>query len=118
MGLPNVARYPEATVVRDETSIFILFGGPYGEQKMRDRKSTRLNSSHANISYAAFCLKKQADIDIARPPPRPGFEPPPSPRLLPKHGRRLDASSLAPPTLPVLVSHAWVRQRLRPGVRW
>src|SRR3712207_8747835 len=24
-----------------------------------DRKSTRLNSSHANISYAAFCLKKQ-----------------------------------------------------------
>src|SRR3712207_8970960 len=25
----------------------------------RDRKSTRLNSSHANISYAAFCLKKK-----------------------------------------------------------
>src|SRR3712207_7492226 len=25
---------------------------------MRDRKSTRLNSSHANISYAVFCLKK------------------------------------------------------------
>src|SRR3712207_8162696 len=25
----------------------------------RDRKSTRLNSSHANISYAVFCLKKQ-----------------------------------------------------------
>src|SRR3712207_8212289 len=24
-----------------------------------DRKSTRLNSSHANISYAVFCLKKQ-----------------------------------------------------------
>src|SRR3712207_8866891 len=24
----------------------------------RDRKSTRLNSSHANISYAVFCLKK------------------------------------------------------------
>jgi len=34
MGLPNVTRYPEATVIRDETSIFILFGGPYGEQKM------------------------------------------------------------------------------------
>src|SRR3712207_6976801 len=31
----------------------------------RDRKSTRLNSSHANISYAVFCLKKK----------------PPSPRL-------------------------------------
>src|SRR3712207_8972677 len=27
--------------------------------QMQDRKSTRLNSSHANISYAVFCLKKQ-----------------------------------------------------------
>src|SRR3712207_7957517 len=26
---------------------------------LRDRKSTRLNSSHANISYAVFCLKKK-----------------------------------------------------------
>src|SRR3712207_8523690 len=29
------------------------------EQVHRDRKSTRLNSSHANISYAVFCLKKK-----------------------------------------------------------
>src|SRR3712207_8558248 len=28
-------------------------------KEMRDRKSTRLNSSHANISYAVFCLKKK-----------------------------------------------------------
>src|SRR3712207_8222449 len=28
----------------------------------KDRKSTRLNSSHANISYAVFCLKKKKDI--------------------------------------------------------
>ena len=34
MGLPNVSRYPEATVVREEASILILFGGPHGEQKM------------------------------------------------------------------------------------
>src|SRR5947209_9733263 len=27
--------------------------------RWRDRKSTRLNSSHANISYAVFCLKKK-----------------------------------------------------------
>src|SRR3712207_7351807 len=27
-------------------------------QRRQDRKSTRLNSSHANISYAVFCLKK------------------------------------------------------------
>src|SRR3712207_7897638 len=30
-----------------------------GEAEMKDRKSTRLNSSHANISYAVFCLKKK-----------------------------------------------------------
>src|SRR3712207_8287640 len=29
-----------------------------------DRKSTRLNSSHANISYAVFCLKKKNTIHI------------------------------------------------------
>src|SRR3712207_6874319 len=28
-------------------------------ESIRDRKSTRLNSSHANISYAVFCLKKK-----------------------------------------------------------
>src|SRR3712207_8873358 len=30
---------------------------------LRDRKSTRLNSSHANISYAVFCLKKKKQKD-------------------------------------------------------
>src|SRR3712207_6986269 len=29
-----------------------------GQLGLADRKSTRLNSSHANISYAVFCLKK------------------------------------------------------------
>src|SRR2546430_11893851 len=29
------------------------------EQRIRDRKSTRLNSSHSQISYAVFCLKKK-----------------------------------------------------------
>src|SRR3712207_7324604 len=34
---------------------------PYDEfvREILDRKSTRLNSSHANISYAVFCLKKK-----------------------------------------------------------
>src|SRR3712207_7774429 len=32
------------------------------QQRLRDRKSTRLNSSHANISYAVFCLKKKTYI--------------------------------------------------------
>src|SRR3712207_8784801 len=31
----------------------------YNNVPMEDRKSTRLNSSHANISYAVFCLKKK-----------------------------------------------------------
>src|SRR3712207_7054908 len=31
----------------------------HGPARRRDRKSTRLNSSHANISYAVFCLKKK-----------------------------------------------------------
>src|SRR3712207_8258414 len=31
----------------------------------KDRKSTRLNSSHANISYAVFCLKKKKNISIS-----------------------------------------------------
>src|SRR3712207_7731053 len=30
-----------------------------GQMEQLDRKSTRLNSSHANISYAVFCLKKK-----------------------------------------------------------
>src|SRR3712207_8603816 len=30
----------------------------------RDRKSTRLNSSHANISYAVFCLKKKQNYQM------------------------------------------------------
>src|SRR3712207_8889930 len=41
-----------AQQVRDEERHY------HGEQE-RDRKSTRLNSSHANISYAVFCLKKK-----------------------------------------------------------
>src|SRR5258707_7260929 len=37
----------------DEQKIYKL------RRRTRDRKSTRLNSSHANISYAVFCLKKK-----------------------------------------------------------
>src|SRR3712207_8243905 len=34
------------------------------EDERTDRKSTRLNSSHANISYAVFCLKKKRNLII------------------------------------------------------
>src|SRR3712207_7063737 len=33
--------------------------GQQHDREARDRKSTRLNSSHTNISYAVFCLKKK-----------------------------------------------------------
>src|SRR3712207_7973043 len=39
-------------------------GGPDGQPPLKDRKSTRLNSSHANISYAVFCLKKKKNYHI------------------------------------------------------
>src|SRR3712207_8522034 len=39
---------------RDDAGANAVGGGPWP-----DRKSTRLNSSHANISYAVFCLKKK-----------------------------------------------------------
>src|SRR5205085_6231418 len=74
-----------------------------------DRKSTRLNSSHSQISYAVFCLKKknQATSHNRTPPDRP---PParctPSPALhsphRPPHGSTADArkSASQPRTLP------------------
>src|SRR3712207_8477188 len=47
-------------------------GGQWPERAVLspvDRKSTRLNSSHANISYAVFCLKKKTPITpISRKP--------------------------------------------------
>src|SRR3712207_7022859 len=36
-------------------------------ERIRDRKSTRLNSSHANISYAVFCLKKNNEAKFGCP---------------------------------------------------
>src|SRR3712207_7926381 len=45
--------------------------------EQRDRKSTRLNSSHANISYAVFCLKKKKNTII--------YSPLSPPTLLPIH---------------------------------
>src|SRR3712207_8465120 len=52
---------PSATAVRlgearrAESPVPVVLAG----DDAQDRKSTRLNSSHANISYAVFCLKKK-----------------------------------------------------------
>src|SRR5690348_18087675 len=44
--------------------------GTGGEEicEKKDRKSTRLNSSHPSISYAVFCLKKKKTTTIQTPP--------------------------------------------------
>src|SRR3712207_7921264 len=44
-------------VVRDDA--VVMGDPPPPGGSLQDRKSTRLNSSHANISYAVFCLKKK-----------------------------------------------------------
>src|SRR3712207_8808316 len=43
-----------------------VVGGGEGDGGPRDRKSTRLNSSHANISYAVFCLKKKRQLSLSQ----------------------------------------------------
>src|SRR5258707_4589367 len=59
----------DALPIYSASGTFHVNGVPVGAYTLRadapdshghsDRKSTRLNSSHANISYAVFCLKKQ-----------------------------------------------------------
>src|SRR3712207_7042967 len=62
-GVPGV--YGIAHLAREGTVARFMGFPTYGEGPFEgvgiptDRKSTRLNSSHANISYAVFCLKKK-----------------------------------------------------------
>src|SRR3712207_7683989 len=53
---PRRGGYPVSPVVHDGVVLCVGFDG---RDLGPDRKSTRLNSSHANISYAVFCLKKK-----------------------------------------------------------
>src|SRR5256886_10132857 len=39
-------------------------------RRVPDRKSTRLNSSHSQISYAVFCLKKKNHLTVSPPAPQ------------------------------------------------
>src|SRR5947209_10305625 len=63
---PSSTLFPYTTLFRSPASggwspeavrNSVLLPAPFAPS--RDRKSTRLNSSHANISYAVFCLKKK-----------------------------------------------------------
>src|SRR3712207_8553480 len=60
---PHLARarsYGEAEGVAEPIGYDALGVGAADERVvLQDRKSTRLNSSHANISYAVFCLKQK-----------------------------------------------------------
>src|SRR5437867_9425077 len=49
---------------QQQRALQVLRDGVHGVRDPdRDRKSTRLNSSHRTISYAVFCLKKKSDHD-------------------------------------------------------
>src|SRR3712207_8248403 len=54
--LPARVDHPQVRTGDGDEVPFDLLGLALAHQ---DRKSTRLNSSHANISYAVFCLKKK-----------------------------------------------------------
>src|SRR3712207_8297207 len=64
----GMIRSPPTTAIgrRCRTSWSSSASTTRGPQTEKDRKSTRLNSSHANISYAVFCLKKKNN-DMVQP---------------------------------------------------
>src|SRR5260221_8073249 len=60
---PRSTLFPYTTLFRSPCSISVRAWAPWwarsSSASCRDRKSTRLNSSHTVISYAVFCLKKK-----------------------------------------------------------
>src|SRR5205085_4770540 len=87
----------------------IQFHDVKGSDLDQDRKSTRLNSSHSQISYAVFCLKKKIrgdkeDVDRLGPRAR---EAPPTPRGGARSRRRRCGTS-SPRRLPC--GHRGIRQ--------
>src|SRR2546427_7067509 len=55
LGVVDVHR----AVGRERRAIAPVARGRHAIEQVQDRKSTRLNSSHSQISYAVFCLKKK-----------------------------------------------------------
>src|SRR3712207_8179139 len=50
------------SMTKHKTEKYLIPLSNVHNDNVKDRKSTRLNSSHANISYAVFCLKKKAKL--------------------------------------------------------
>src|SRR3712207_8394870 len=59
IALPKTSRVPSGDQLGFDSSSALRESGLTSLSIRLDRKSTRLNSSHANISYAVFCLKKK-----------------------------------------------------------
>src|SRR5476649_2134095 len=70
---PRSTLFPYTTLFRSICVALALFLGlwiaVWAESSWRDRKSTRLNSSHTVISYAVFCLKKKKNYRANAPEP-------------------------------------------------
>src|SRR6266516_7038196 len=64
---PRSTLFPYTTLFRSRRgSPGAEHRGPAPSRPCRDRKSTRLNSSHRTISYAVFCLKKKKRLTILK----------------------------------------------------
>src|SRR5258708_8692446 len=71
--MPGETGFEFARSLRSSSNVPILMLTARDEHQDRDRKSTRLNSSHQIISYAVFCLKKKNTSTAAPPTPLPPF---------------------------------------------
>src|SRR5688572_32341776 len=89
--LPRSTLFPYTTLFRSgfrlpdvmmQSGAHLVEVGTTNRTYLADRKSTRLNSSHSQISYAVFCLKKKT-----RRQPRPANNLGDISRMLPTHHR-------------------------------
>src|SRR2546430_8637991 len=72
-NLEHLKSHPNFQLTLHDVANFIEVEGPLEGplhfDEVGDRKSTRLNSSHSQISYAVFCLKKKKTMDSQPLPP-------------------------------------------------
>src|SRR3712207_8176841 len=64
--LGAMSTFQQNSILRELGKVYGLPKSELDALVTQDRKSTRLNSSHANISYAVFCLKKKTQSTPSR----------------------------------------------------